>query len=133
MITKTLSPEMDRWLQERTLTEAVLEQASEAWSEAKPEKRRTSPEWARVVEFTESEWRLLWSRFQIVGTPSIGFARRIQTCGIDIMRMSDEQRAWALALAYKYRRKIFFNPKAGQLDAGAFVHGIRQLAERTTQ
>jgi hypothetical protein len=125
---KTMSVEMDTWLAERTVSEAALAQAEEQLSNGEETgKRPTSPVWARQIEFTAPEWRELYRRFQQVGTPSFGFARRIQTATTDVMLLSREQRAWVLALAFKYRRKVFFNPKAADLDVKAFCTGIRRL------
>lgn len=74
------------------------------------------------------EWRFLWARFETVSTPLIGFARRLQCSTTDVMSLSSEQRCWALALAFKYRRKVFFNPRAGALNEAQFVAGIRKLS-----
>jgi|GEM_PF-4227376 len=126
----TLSPEMDSWLlareqQERSITLAVEPFRDE---HGKLEPRRTSPDWTRTVEFTDAEWRFLWSRFQPVGTPHFGFARRLQCSTADVTTLSPEQRCWALALAFKYRRKVLFHPRAAELSEEQFVAGIRKLA-----
>ncbi len=131
-MTRQMSPELDRWVQEREQTERALALAAETWREehGKSEPRRTSPDWTRLIEFTDAEWQFLWSRFQPVGTPIFGFARRLQTSGQDVMKFSAEQRCWALALAFKYRRKVLFNPRAGLLSEEQFVAGIRRLAAK---
>lgn len=126
----TLSPEMDQWLAERRQREAEVARAAQLWDDGAGLKRVTSPAWTHGVEFTESEWRLLWRRFQPVGVPVYGFARRLQTSTTDVMMLSPEQRRWVLALAFKYRRRIFFNPRAGLLNEAQFVAGIKELAAR---
>lgn len=135
MTQRTLSPEMDAWLSDRVQKEQAIACAIEPFRESHKglEQRQTSPAWTREVEFTEAEWRFLWSRFQSVSLPMIGFARRIQASTSDVMTLSAEQRCWALALAYKYRRKVFFNPKAGLLNEQQFVNGIRKLAAAKTK
>lgn len=127
-----MSPELDQWILDHEQAERAIKLATEPFRDehGKPEPRRTSPDWTRMVEFTDAEWRFLWSRFQPVGTPCYGFARRLQTSTTDIMTMSPEQRCWALALAFKYRRKVFFNPKAAELDEARFVAGIKRLAAK---
>lgn len=123
---------MDAWLCSREKAERSIALAVEPFRDqhGKLEPRRTSPDWTRTVEFTESEWRFLWKRFQPVGTPCFGFARRLQASTTDIMSLSPEQRCWALALAFKYRRKVFFNPRAAELDCPQFVAAIRRLAAK---
>ncbi len=132
MQTRQMSPELDSWLQAQQSHYRAIALATEPFrhEHGKPEPRRTSPDWTRTVEFTDSEWRFLWSRFQPVGTPCYGFARRLQASTTDIMTMSPEQRCWALAMAFKYRRKVFFNPKAALLDEAQFVAGIKRLAAK---
>lgn len=125
---QTMSRECDAWLADRRAKEASVAQAADLWRAGDELPRRTSPAWTREVEFTDAEWRLLWRRFQPVGTPRIGFARRLQTSATDVMTLSPEQRCWALALAFKYRRRIFFNPRAGLLNEVQFVAGIKHLA-----
>ena len=127
-----MSPEMDQWLATRRAREAEIELAAQIWTdpESGETKRRTSPTWTHEVNFTESEWRFLWKRFQPVGTPLFGFARRLQCSTTDVMSLSEEQRCWVLALAFKYRRKVFFNPCASKLNEAAFVHGVRELANK---
>jgi hypothetical protein len=133
-MTRTLSPAMDAWLAKRETAERALAIAVEPFRDehGKLEPRRTSPDWTRTVEFTEAEWRFLWARFQPVGTPMIGFARRLQVSTGDVMSLSAEQRCWALALAFKYRRKVFFNPRAALLNETQFVAGVRKLAAKET-
>lgn len=135
-MTRTLSVEMDAWLRDRETKERAIAVAVEPFRDSHGknlEPRRTSPDWTRIVEFSDAEWRFLWGRFQNVGTPLLGFARRLQTSTADVMLMSPEQRCWALALAFKYRRKMFFNPHAGKLNEQQFVAGIRKLAATSAQ
>ncbi len=125
----TMSPELDAWLSDRRAKEAAIEHAAQLWNDGEGPRRVTSPAWTHEAELTDAEWRFLWKRFRPVGTPMIGFARRLQRTGPDdIMAMSPEQRRWVLALAFKYRRKVCFNPAAGKLDEATFVKVIRQLA-----
>lgn len=128
----TLSPEMDAWLAKRRASEIAIALAVEPFRDehGKQEPRRSSPAWTHAVEFTDAEWRCLWERFRGVSTPLIGFARRLQRSTSDVMTFSVEQRCWALALAFKYRRKVFFNPRAGELNEEQFVAGIKRLAAR---
>jgi hypothetical protein len=125
---KTLSPEMDQWFAERQAKEAEVARAAQLWDDGDGVKRVTSPAWTHGIELSDTEWRFLWSRFQPVGVPVYGFARRLQTATTDVMMLSPEQRRWVLALAFKYRRKVFFNPRAGLLSEEQFVAGIRKLA-----
>lgn len=126
----SIIPEWSDWLAGQRARYGAIEQAAQLWNadDAKPERTRTSPPWTREVAFTDAEWRFLWRRFQPVGTAPFGFARRLQCAISDVMALSPEQRCWALALAYKYRRKVFFNPAAGRLTEAAFCAGIRKLA-----
>lgn len=129
---RTMSDTLDQWLLNHEQTERAIAIATEPFRDehGKLEPRSTSPDWTRTVEFTDAEWRFLWSRFQPVSTPCIGFARRLQTSTTDIMTMSVEQRCWALVLAFKYRRKVLFNPRAAKLDEAQFVAGIKRLAAK---
>lgn len=36
------------------------------------------------------------------------------------------------ALAFKYRRKVFFNPRAGALNEAQFVAAVRRLCAKET-
>lgn len=128
----TYSDECDRWLLDRRTKEAEIARAAEVWKDPaeKAEPRRTSPEWTRTVAFTPAEWQFVWSRFRQVSLPMLGFARRLQKSTTDVMSLSAEQRCWVLALAFKYRRKVFFNPRAGKLNEEQFVNGVRTLAAR---
>lgn len=126
----TYSEACDEWLADRERKERDIATSVEVFRDehAKLEPRRTSPDWTRAVEFTDTEWRFLWDRFRPVNTPSFCFARRLQTSTSDVMKLSPEQRCWVLALAFKYRRKVFFNPRAGELNEQQFVAGVRKLA-----
>lgn len=128
----TMSPEMDAWVSARRDTEIRIAAGIEVFREDHEgiEPRRTSPIWTRSVELSDAEWRFVWSRFQGVSLPMLGFARRLQVATADVMTFSPEQRCWVLALAFKYRRKVFFNPRAGRLDEQAFVRGIRDLTAK---
>jgi hypothetical protein len=129
MTARTMSDEMDSWLATQRAKMGAVTFAAQIWGGDK-EKPRTSPAWTREVDFTEAEWRFLWRRFQPVGVPLFGFARRLQCAANDVMTLSAEQRCWVLALAFKYRRKVFFSPQADRLNEAAFVHGVRELAGR---
>jgi len=117
-------------LRDRQAKEAEVARTAQLWRESEdaPLKRVTSPAWTHGIELTDGEWRFLWQRFQPVGVPLFGFARRLQTSTTDVLTLSPEQRRWVLALAFKYRRKVFFNPRAGLLDETAFVAWIKKLA-----
>src|SRR5688500_18530714 len=125
---KTLSPEMDTWLANRRVKEAEVARASQLWDHGNGEKRVTSPAWTHGIVLSDREWRFVWQRFRPVSTPLVGFARRLQKSTPDVMTLSPEQRCWVLALAFKYRRKVFFNPRAGLLNEEQFVAVIRKLS-----
>jgi hypothetical protein len=126
----TMSPEMDRWLADRQKSEAEVQRAAQLWDDGNGPRRVTSPAWTHGVEFTEAEWRWLWKRFQPVHLPVPAFGRRLQASTTDVMSLSPEQRRWVLALVFKFRRQVFFNPRAGLLNEECLVVAIKQLAAK---
>ena len=121
---------MDTWLLARESTEREIAIAVEPFRDTHLglEPRKPAPEWARQVTLTEAQWRFVWNKFQPVADMFLSFAKIPRLTAATIMRLTWEQRAWLLTLAYRYREKLFFNPHARQLSPQQFVAMMRWMA-----
>ena len=125
---RTMSPEMDAWLEQREANLREGQQAMEVMAKNEASISR-SPEWTHTVALNTAQWVWLFKKYQKVSTPMLGFARRMQTTVGNPETMSKEQVRWLLALAYKYRRQIFSpTNKSAKLTEAEFVEQVRRKA-----
>lgn len=112
---RTLSPEMDAWLQRQQAT-PHLEEVREP---------RNAP--APACPLSEAEFAWLWARFQKCRFGTCGAATRFART--ELSHVTPRGKAFCLRMAFRHRTQLF-GKAARKMGQDEFLSAVRVAAER---
>lgn len=118
---RTLSPEMDRWLEQRMTRVDVAPAPSTATIPEPPKKGQPVP----PCPLNELELRWLWPRYQACSFPPATAAKRLARTPFE--HLTPRGRNFGVRMAYRFRRQVF-GKRAAKWAQDEFLSEVRKAA-----